>query len=320
MNKFTFKNPLTYKSSIFYIILALLIIIPVLHFIFYNYEKSILEKQIEINSESYKESLWCDITEALNLAKLTAKLNAIDTAKDIKFSIETNSDLYRIEKQDGLNEVKYSDEFVEMINTNIRGRYLFGLSSKSNSIFVLDNNGMIFDDIARKKLNRFRTIIDEEKVHYNQILCINTMKNILDYKTDGLLFYEPYNPYVDNHIIIHNSNIDNLKEVFMKEGLEGLSGYIILVPIYINDNNGMCIDDRHVDSGNAYNLIVVQKFSIVEVLNINSKSLYMKNQIYNLHNSNIEEKIRIISISYTIVVILDLIALLLIFLYGSKKE
>lgn len=298
-------------------ILIILIIIPILHYIFYNYEKDMLENQIKLHEDLYKESIWRDIEEVIVLSQTCAKLSAIDIAKDIKHDL-INNNIYLLQTQKILEDVEYPKEFVDIIYKNIQDKYLFGLESKSNSVIVIDSNTIIFDGLPKVNGLRMKSLIEEERNQYNKILMHNTLKNIMDYKLNKLLFIEPYSPLVDDHIIIHESNINKLKEVFIHEGFNGLIGYVILNPVYMGSlDDDICIDETHVDC--KYNLIVIQKFSLYEVLQINMHNLYIKENIFKLHNSTINEKIKSLSITYSCVVILDLIALMILLLYGTKR-
>lgn len=299
-------------------ILIILIIIPILHYFFYNYEKDMLENQIRLNEESYKESIWCDIEEVIILAQTCAKLSAIDTAKDIKHDLIDNN-MHSLQMQKNLEDVDYPKEFVDIIYKNIQDKYLFGLESKSNSVIVIDSNTIIFDGLPKVNGLHMKSLSEEERNQYNKILMYNTLKNIMDYKLNNLLFIEPYSPLIDDHIIIHESNINKLKEVFINEGFNGLIGYVILNPVYMSSLDGdICIDETHVDCD--YNLIVIQKFSLYEVLQINMHNLYIKENIFKMHNSTIDEKIKALSITYSCVVILDIIALIILLLYGTKRH
>ena len=298
------------------IIMVILILIPILHYILYNIEKDILNEQIIFTEEAFKENSWCNIMETYRLASLTAKLSALDISKDIKNDLIYNN-IKITKKQNNINEdVYYSDDFLNVIYKNIEKKYLFNIDNKNNNVFVIDNNGIIFDSTHQKDSNHRRTIIDEEKNHYNKILYYDAVHKILDYTLNEDIFYEPHGSNLNNHNLLTNSNIEKIKEIFMKEGLEGLKGYVFLVPIYILNDENISIHDRNINIGDPYSLIVVQKFSLYDILNINKDSSIIKEKINKFITSSSTQKIKTLSISYSIIVFIDIIAILLLLIYG----
>jgi hypothetical protein len=97
---------------------------------------------------------------------------------------------------------------------------------------IADMNVLKFNQVQR-------SFTDEMNTHYNPELGFASLENIILKKSDSLVFYEPNYPISNGHQIVKYPSMDQLRQVFYKEGLDGLKNYTFLVPVYITDDGDL---------------------------------------------------------------------------------
>jgi len=233
---------------------------------------------------NYKtESEWSFILSVLenneDKANIQANLVKNDIIKDINTSYKDN----KIQLKYDLDNMNTNNELSKIFDSNIRGKYI-NIDNDNNDIFVLstwgqnniDINGRIIYD---KSFNcaiygDTRSFDTELSMHYNYNIAYNSLKNIIDQNKEKPIVWEYLSSTNPNHKKIDYGTLSELKEVYIKEGIEGLKTYEVLNPVYINDKDDVLGTDVITNSGlhNQDNrqFVLVQGFSLYDALNSTS--------------------------------------------------
>jgi hypothetical protein len=159
----------------------------------------------------------------------------------------------------------------KILNESIKGKYLNGIKNDSNDPFVASMDGVLADrsyTTAKLSGNSLRTWDIELDHQANTNLGKLAVESILS-QSNVYIFWEPTSSREDNHILINRMSVTSLKDVFDKEGINGLKTYEFLKPIYIQEDTdifGTPDVDNLGHKQQNYKLIVIQSFSITDVL------------------------------------------------------
>ena len=149
----------------------------------------------------------------------------------------------------------------------------------------------------------------------------NALDSLFANNTNNLIFYEPRNPTdVEGHMLIDTPSKHALRDVFMKEGLDGLYGYTFLVPAYVTEDGDVFgTPDISADGTKNFNhkFIVVQRYNIYDIMQNNDHRLIIGERAYKESRNGLIEILQFSAISYTAIALLDIIALLLLILYAT---
>lgn len=311
------------KPVVVVIILAILSLIGIFHYVLFNYTISMLQKQGEELDAMYIEVQWEDIESILDLSILAAHNEAVETANILVDNIKRSyQDLSELSNE--FDQGKYnSPKFTEALMNSIQEKHLYGIHNSSNDIFVISKDGIVFDmNVSKiKKINR--DFEEEARTHYNEQLTYSALEALLTHNNDALIYYEPLQPIdPEGHNLITIPTRKALKEIFYKEGLDGLRGYIVLVPAYITDNGDVFgVPDIGLDGSvnRNHKLIVVQRFSIYDVMEKIHQHEVLKNKSYLQTRDDLAYQMEFATLSYVSTTILDLIAILFLLLYTTGK-
>ena len=100
---------------------------------------------------------------------------------------------------------------------------------------------------------------------YNAALFKSALKKIRT-RSDVPMALEPYNYLDEDHMMISEITYDNLKQVFMKEGLKGLRNYQFFAPAYITET-GDIFGNKDIIAGVSqptHKLVVIQFFNLYD--------------------------------------------------------
>ena len=148
------------------------------------------------------------------------------------------------------------------------------MDNNRNNIFVLVNGNIVasynhvndaFDDVI--KLGSTITLdhmINE--YYYNKELSLGASHK-LNTQYKDLLVWQSYDPGYE-YKKYSNINLKTLDEIFIRDGLDVLKSYELLIPTYITDY-GNIFGDSDIPGSNEKNnkIIIVQKLNIVDWIN-----------------------------------------------------
>lgn len=257
-------------------------------------------------------------------------------ADNIKDDIVEDTTLSYNNNKSGLtydmNNLNVNSPLSKILDNNCRGKFI-NVDNDNNDIFIIatwvknNNFDLQGEIIYDKSINcmsngEMRTLDKELSQHYNYELGYNNLKRILLQDKEKPIIWE-YLPSTDpDHIMIKNGTLSELKEVFIKEGLQGLKTYEILVQSNIMDN-GDLLGNTKVQSNGIYNsenkqMIIVQGFSLYDALMSNkhdTRFLEMDKQ----YASDLRATI-IISISLLILILVIFATLIKLFNQSADME
>lgn len=312
------------KPKIIAIVVFILTLIAISHYLFFNYQTSLMVSQANAVDRNYKVIMWKDIENLMNISIDSAQMMASDTAKDIVEDIESEySDLSELERE--FNSGNYnSPKFNRIIMKNIRGKYMYDIKTQKNSMFIISRTGILFDENVGKIETTSRDFDTEARLHFNTDLAYNSLEMIVTERNNTLIYYEPEAPEeLSNHVTTTYPSRENLRAVYEKEGLSGLRGYEILVPAYITDDGDVFGTPDIEDNGKVnknHKLIVVQRFNLYDVLQKLHYDEDLKQSLHNEECKGLENIIEFYSLSYVSIVVLDIIALMFLILYATKAK
>jgi hypothetical protein len=139
-----------------------------------------------------------------------------------------------------------------------------------------------------------------------------------------MIFYEPTPPYkTEDHIMLMVPSKEGLKEVFYKEGIEGLAGYVFTVPAYITEDGDIFGTPDIGPDGNVnpnYKIIVVQRFSIYDIISRQKLAFHTERDVFNAAKDGYTEMLKSSTISYICITMLDLISLCFLIILITRTD
>lgn len=303
----------------------ILVLVAVLHYAVFYFQTYQANENITRVDDTYMEVQWNVIEDFIYFAKFQAKTNSDMIANRIIKGIERDyPDLSELSSEFDRGYY-HSPKFLEIISKEIAGQHLYNLQGTKNDIFVLSRNGIILDNNVEFHKSTHRAIQDEAVKHYNQVLGFNAITMLIHNAKSDIIFYEPTRPANhNNHIMLDSPSMDGLKKVFEKEGLEGLAGYVILVPSYITETGDIFgtpdISSEGMVNDN-YKIVVVQRFSIYDIVKQHKLVTHSEDDIYTVARTGYTDMLKSATVTYIGLTLLDLIALcFLIILITGKDE
>lgn len=240
------------------------------HYIDYQFQFEKSKSDHLAIREEYREIRWETIQSILGVlnreGKLHAKLVAHILRKDVEQAYPDLSVLQQKFDQNVYSDKKFNSIIINTVSSNS----FLGNASSRNGVLISCDNKVLYNLIISS--DRFDTEIDNFiDRNYNRQLARNTFE-ALSHNSDGLKLLEPYGPtsvISQGHRLITTSSLEELKKVYMKEGLVGLSGYIMLNPYYIADTGDIFnVPDFDINGLRSKNhkLIVMSYISIYDII------------------------------------------------------
>lgn len=306
------------SPNTWWVIMGMILLITIFHYALYYYQNDTLDNRLKAATETFQANRWKDVENIINISTITARASAVDVSNHIVRAIDLEyPDINELREEfDSGNYT--SPKFIKIILNSIEGEYLFGIHSHNNDIFVMNKSGIIADMNVEKFDKVQRGIKDEINTHFNPTLAFNSLEAIILKKNpDALVFYEPNYPTYENHTIIMYPSMDQVREVYYREGLEGLKNYTFLVPAYITDN-GDLFGNTDIGSDGLVNMthkiIVVQRFNVYDIIkNSFETQVEAKEKLYNDMVAQINETKHFYTFAFVAMLLLDII-LILVFL------
>lgn len=207
------------------------------------------------------------IKSKMELEKLISG-NLKNVALSIESDIKSELGLKVLEAQ--LNQGSIPNDLEAIFRDNIYDVYLTGVQNDKNDIFICNYNGVISDfsktEASENDINRDWDYVISSQ--YNNPLATSTIDKILKQETTEMLVFEKSKSKDPNHIYVENMDIDELKRVYMEEGLEGLRGYTFLLPVYITKDGDIFGKDDITAGHITYNnkFIVIQEYDLYDYI------------------------------------------------------
>lgn len=223
------------------------------------------------------EMVWDHLEYLSDLANSQATEVAVNIEKDIKEQF----DLSQLEQSLNTNDEVQLKKLHQVLRDNIDGVYLAGVKNNRNSIIVLQGYDTILEDLfigpesyktdSGYSLSNPPTLSKYMDNTYNKYLLQNAINKISTH-SDQPIAIEPYNCSGENHEQLTEMNYDNLKRIYMNEGIRGIKGYQFLVPVYITDTGDIFGKKDTVNGVPQKN----NKFVIIQTFNLHDHLIRIK--------------------------------------------
>lgn len=316
------KNLLSRFSSGF--LLVIFMIIGITQFVFYNQDmQSHMREKSEIE-QMEKEVAWSLIASTFDTVQRAADEKADRTALSIVNNIRAAyPDLSVLKVQ--LDKGKLQDtQLPHIIYDNLYGQQMFGISNGNNDSFVLLRDGYILDADVNRFGQTWHSFSDEKYISAKSLYDLMEAGSRIN---DGSMIYSYPCDTAEAPLNIVTSRINKqeLMDIFMEKGLDGLKDYTFFGKAYITDT-GDIFDtpdvSRESRKNSNHKMIVIQKFNMYDIMNYHhGKDLELNHMTFKSIRDNIERTAIFRNIGYLGLFGLDIVAMLIIvFTAIGKKE
>lgn len=260
---------------------------------FSNIEIQMLTDDYHSQIRNSREDQWTFIEGQIKTYTMMAQIRA-DSIRDniereLRSTYKDNMDLLKAEIESNNSENK----FASILRKNIQGSYLF-VENGNNDPFIATLHGIISDlsENSAREDGQERDYKSEIVFHANKAAAEKAISKIVNQDTNDLIIWEFLKSPDKNHTVRNSLNIDVLKEVFLTEGVKGLSTYEFLTPSYIRKYSDIFGVPNISTSGYKIEnnkIIIVQGFNIVDQLKHShwtTMALYEKQEQQILQNYN----------------------------------
>ena len=230
--------------------------------------------QIELH-EQYQEIRWETIYSILGVLNREGKLHSKLVAYSLRQDIEKlYPDLSVLQQSLDHGEYNNDEKFSSVIVNTVASNGIFNEASSRNGVLISCDDKVLYNLIINT--DKFDIPLkDFIANNYNVQLAQNSFNAIFRY-SDELKLIEPYEPVKgsDGHRIINRASIDQLKQVYLREGLDGLSAYLLINPFYITKTGDLFNVPDFGKNGlrnSNHKIIVMSYISIYDVIKMHHK-------------------------------------------------
>lgn len=228
-----------------------------------------INKERATRIERVKEMQWQYITGVLREHQLQAKGEAEKIKRNIKGNITRNYGTDSASLSKDLASNNPSAPIFSITGHAVLDVYHAGIKNDNNDPFVATTSGIISDKSLNCSIGKASRTWDEEvQMHWNKKLAQAAVGALVVQK-DGFIFWEFLPPDNSTHRALEVMSLDEMRGVFLSEGVDGLAGYEFLQAAYIDPkadmfgvpdvaNNGLPMANNK--------FIVVQGFNLKDVL------------------------------------------------------
>ena len=227
--------------------------------------KEVRSEQIA-SIEDIKEEQFTQIYNYLQILEEKSYDDVKIVSSDIEKDINDNIDLVQLKKDMDTN-VRNQD-LHNILEKNIKGKYLNNINNYRNGIFIVTPDYILEDPSYDRSSTTTRSWRNDIKNSYNSNLKKDAYNKLMNHHTDSLIVIEPVD-LMDNsssHTKVDYMDEQILKDIFMKEGINGLRNYQFLIPAYITENGDVFGQEDIVQGQrtNNHKIIVIQEFNLYD--------------------------------------------------------
>ena len=267
-----FKKQIDSGVLISALIILILCISCAYHYIDFKYQSDNVKMNENYIKNQYKEIRWESVKSIISVVNREGELHSNLVAYLLRRNIESKYPDMNVLKQK-LETGHYSSEpFSSLIFETVNNNSFMGKASSRNGILISCDDRILYNLIIDN--DRFDVswaeFIDS---NYNKKLASNTFEAIKR-RSSKLKVLEPHEPSTPKetsaHKIIEYSSIEELKDIYMEEGLAGLSAYTLITPYYLTDSGDIFGEtDYDINTGERvrnHKIIVMTYISLYDVI------------------------------------------------------
>lgn len=279
---------------------------------------------IEQSKERDFESVWAYI----QVLRSNSLIQTSNLAMQIEDQINDKFDITQLEQALDSGDKETQEELYQIFRDNIEGVYLDdAVKNDRNSLIVLEGYDTIIEDklvepIAREYNDEFSKethhFNDYYQKSFNKPLFKSAVNKLRSHTTNQLIALEPFNylscKETKGHKMITEMTYEQLKSVYVKEGITGLRNYQFLVPIYITDTGDIFGNDDIVGGipQDTHKFILIQTFNVYDQL-LTIKPDYGDRQYINNINKRYDTILNMLYLCGIIICIVIVIMILYLF-------
>lgn len=254
------------------VLIFAMVVAVVINVWFFRVEYTAISEEMEKTHNQIRVTHWEIINGIIHEDYAAAAIESAETARRITEEISKqfpDKSAIKLHKELPINTE--NPRFGNLLKNSVRSKWLFGVKTDANTMFIATRNGVIMDVSSTGRFGNMDEIDSWDNIIESQAnpeLAKDALHHILE-RDNTLAFWEYNKSDNPNHKIITRDNLEELKEVYMTEGLDGLKNYEFLAPAYITETGDIFgVDDRdhHGQIVSNDKLIVVQGFSVYEQL------------------------------------------------------
>lgn len=262
------KKYKSYKYRL--LIIGLLFVISILS---YEYLIKQIKTEVTHQESNLRDRDFDVIWDFLNSCISVSNTDAQELAKKIETNIKNQFNLTDLEKD--LDEGN-REELVDLVDNTIDEFVTSSpVKNNRNSCIVLESYDKIIADrmVDLSKVDgskRHTTFSDYKDIAYNKKLFATAERQLKNHTSTTPIAVEIYD-YEENpmHILIDSCTYEKLRNVYRKEGVNGLRNYQFLVPAYIT-RDGDIFGNLDLKEGNpndnSHKFVVIITFNLYDQL------------------------------------------------------
>lgn len=265
------KKYRSYKYRV--LILVLLFIISVVSFeaVIQIIQSERIHQEIELKERDF-DVIWDFLYSCISVAENDAQ----HLAEDLETSVKEDYGLERLEED--LNNGD-KEEFIDLLD-KLADEYDSSslVENNRNSCIILEGYDTILVDrmVDISKVDssvEHHAFSDYRDISINPKLFDTAQRLLMNKTTTNPIMIEVHDyGEIKDHILIDSCSYDNLKKVYMKEGILGLHNYQFLIPVYITET-GDIFGNPDLREGNIINN---HKFIIIVTFNLYDNLINMR--------------------------------------------
>jgi hypothetical protein len=225
---------------------------------------------------------WYSVKVMIDEEYGKAQINVANISEKIKSDVLVTYNNNDTSLLNDLNTPTANSKVIQILNNDIKGKYL-NVDNSNNGLFVLSPTKGILADLSLTCTTKgpVRTLATEVSLHSNKALATQALYDIVSQSANKYIFWDsPSTPtsYSTSTPSLQYMDINGVKDIFYKYGLNGLQDYEFLTPYYINQYDDILgqpdVGGLGIKQDNN-KIIVVQGFNIIDDINVNHPDFEM---------------------------------------------
>jgi hypothetical protein len=239
------------------------------HYVSYLEQAKVIEDEKISIQNQFDDLTWFNIETLIGAIQREGNIQANAAAiilKDNIFEQYPNLDELKSDFDTGnYNPTRFNKILIKTIpQTSFMGNF-----DDRNGIIVATDKKIMYNLMVRHDSidNSWDEFIE---ANYNKALA-KRASFYLHSRSPLLNIIEPHPPMTThyNHYMIDDGTVDNLRKVYIREGLQGLYGYVILCPVYVTPNGDIFNTPDYNDQGvkaNNHKMMIISCISIYDTI------------------------------------------------------
>lgn len=246
-------------------------------------EKESIKNEYTNNEFEY---IYDILLSNIELAKDKAQITSDEIENQIKLEYP-NKELLTL--QNDLDNGIYPTKLLNIFENNIKGKTFKNLNNSRNGMLIVNADGIICDmNIGKDReslsySSNIRLWKYEFAFHDNKILTNSAITKLIDQSNDMIV----WDNGIDKYNINNGINKYILKEIYLKDGIEGFKNYDFLCAAYINEYSDIFGQEDLVGTKytKTHKFIVIQKINLYDIIVQDHKFIADNNMYDNIDSS-----------------------------------